>query len=224
MCGLMLTLFLSGIVLGAGPCMISCGLLLISYTAATKDGIKDSLRVYFIFSLSRILVYLVLGILAGMLGEFFLYQDYQDNFSGFIYIAGGIFIILMGLLIILGKEPRFKFCRVLREKLIEKDIKSIFIFGLIVGISPCAPLLGVLSYIGLTSFSWIKGLLLSLSFALGTIVSPLIFLVVFAGFIKRFFKSEGKFFEIFQKLCGIILCLLGLHLFIATLFFNQPKF
>lgn len=221
---IIISLFLTGIALGAGPCMASCGPLLISYTAATKRGFKDSLRVYVIFSLSRIFVYLVLGLLIGLFSQYFLHQNFQETVSKYAYIVGGAFISLIGLLVILGKEPNSKFCQVLRKNLIEKDTKSILIFGLIVGISPCGPLIAVLSYIGLTSFSWLKGMLFSLSFGLGTIISPLLFLVLLAGFINKIFKNKENFYQLFQKFCGFILCLFGLYLLIITLIYNPPTF
>ncbi|HOX54754.1 MAG: sulfite exporter TauE/SafE family protein [Candidatus Omnitrophica bacterium] len=224
MLNLVISLFLSGVALGMGPCMASCGPLLISYSAATKTGLKDSIRLYLIFSLSRIIAYLILGVLVGFLSELFIYQNYQMHLSRFFYFAGGIFIFAIGLLIILGKEPRFKLCRLLRKNLIENDAKSIFIFGLVIGISPCAPLIGVLSYIGMVSFSWVKGLLLSLSFGLGTVISPLIFLVVFSSFINKLFKDKERFFIIFQKICGFILCFLGLQLFISAWNYQLARF
>lgn len=217
-------LFLTGIALGAGPCLASCGPMLISYTAATKKGIKDSLRLYLIFSLSRIFVYLILGLVVGLLSQVFLLGSYQQDIAKFIYLIGGGFIFLLGLLIMLGREPRFKFCQVLRNNFIEKDAKSIFVFGLVVGISPCAPLIAVLSYIGLASLSWFKGALLSLSFGLGTVISPLVLLVIFAGFINKLFKQNEHFYALFQKICGAILCFLGLHLFITTLYNKFPGF
>jgi len=224
MLNLVISLFLSGIALGMGPCMASCGPLLISYTAATKSGPKDSLRLYLIFSVSRILVYLVFGIVVGLFSEFFVYQDYQMHLARYFYFAGGLFIFIIGLLIMFGKEPRFKLCKLLRSKLVENDTKSIFIFGLIIGISPCAPLIGILSYIGMVSFSWLKGMILSLAFGIGTVISPLIFMVVFASLINKIFKDKEKFFVIFQKICGFILCLLGTHLFILALYYQSPRF
>lgn len=205
--------------MGMGPCMVSCGPLLISYSAATKNGFGDSLRLYLIFSLSRIIVYLFLGLLAGLFSQFIFFQDYQLNLARYLYFVGGIFIFLIGLIIILGKEPRLKLCKLLRKNLVENDAKSIFVFGLIIGISPCAPLIGVLSYIGMISFSWLKGMILSLAFGIGTVISPLIFLVIFAGLINKIFKNREKFFIIFQKICGFILCFLGIHLFILALYY-----
>jgi len=224
MISLMLTLFLTGIGLGAGPCMASCGPLLISYTAATKKGFKDSMRVYIIFSLTRIFVYLILGVLIGLFSQAIFYQKYQVYITKTIYFIGATIILLIGVSIILGKNHGFKFCQSMRKKLIERDTKSIIFFGLVVGIAPCAPLIGVLYYIGLTSLSWLKALLLSFAFGLGTVFSPLIFLVVASGFITKLFKNEEKIYQIFQIFCGAILCILGLHLYITTLISGPPKF
>lgn len=224
MLNLIVSLFLSGLALGMGPCMASCGPLLISYSAATKSGFKDSLRLYLVFSLSRVVVYMFFGILVGLFSQVFVNQDYQLHAARYLYLAGGIFIFIIGVLIVLGKEPKLRLCRLLRKNLVENDTKSIFIFGLIVGISPCAPLVGVLSYIGMVSFSWLKGLILSLAFGIGTVISPLIFLVIFAGFINKIFKDKERFFIIFQRICGFILCFLGIHLFILALNYQTPRF
>ena len=173
-----------GLSFGAGPCVASCGPLILSYVVGTRKNIISSLRVYILFSLARIVVYLALGITVFFLGGFIL-DKALGGLSRYVFILGGAFIILVGILTISGRHLRFRPLQMLKKNMIERDKKSIIIFGLIIGLLPCAPFLAVISYLGLISKTWLQALLYSLVFGAGTILSPLILLVVAAGFIPR---------------------------------------
>jgi len=209
---IILSLFFLGLSFGWGPCVASCGPILISYVAGTKKGILKSISVYLIFSLSRIFVYLILGLLVFLAGRFFT-EQFLGGSSKYILIGGGIFIIIMGILVALGKRIEFKsWCR-FQEKFLQRDKKSILLFGLITGFLPCAPLLVVLSYIALVSKTWWQGLFLTFSFGLGTLLSPLILLVIFASLLPKFFVNLKEFYmRIFSFVCGLIIIFLGANM------------
>lgn len=205
-------LFLLGLSFGAGPCVASCGPLLLSYIVGARKNIVKSLSVYIIFSLARIAVYLVLGLAVFFLGRFTL-ERLLGDFSPYLFILGGGFIILIGILTILGRHLEFKPGRFLQKNMIERDKKSIVIFGLIVGLLPCVPLLVVISYVGLISQSWLQALLYSLFFGIGTFVSPLMLLVIAAGFIPRLLVEKKELYgRIFSFICGLLIILLGWQL------------
>jgi len=210
----LISLFCLGISFGAGPCLASCGPILISYVAGTKKGGVDSFLAYVVFSLARIFVYLVLAILIFFLGKIFT-ERFLGAVSKYIYISGGVFIIVIGLLIVIGKNLNYKSCQFLMKNFLERDKKSIFTLGLIIGLLPCGPLLALFSYIAIVSKSWINSLLYSLTFGLGTFVSPLIVLTVLSGCISRFITTGYE--RIFRFVCGIIVIFLGIQLLIRSI-------
>ena len=59
---------------------------------------------------------------------------------------------------------------------------------------------------------------MSAAFGLGTIISPLFFLGMLAGAIPRLkILQDEKNLFVFQKICGGILFLLGIHIIIKTI-------
>jgi sulfite exporter TauE/SafE len=213
---ILLNLFLSGLLFGSGPCIASCGPILISYIAGTKKNISNSLLVYLLFSLGRVFVYISFSILIYSAGVFFT-ERFLGNISKYTIGFGGLFIIVIGLFMILGKRLEFKSCRVLEKKFLEEDKKTIITLGLVAGLIPCAPLLAILSYIGLVSKTWMNSLLYSLSFGLGTLLSPLILLVLLAGLIPRWLKDKNSAYNhLFNIFCGIVIVILGVRLLIKA--------
>ncbi|MCK9604262.1 MAG: sulfite exporter TauE/SafE family protein [Candidatus Omnitrophica bacterium] len=214
MISIIISLFLSGMFFGSGPCMASCGPLIISYVAGTRKNVFKGLITYGLFSLARISVYLLLGIGVYFLGNVAL-EGFLGDFSRYIIVIGGCFIVLVGLLMALGKRLELKFCHSLEKNMLEHDKKSILALGFITGLLPCVPLLVILSYIGLVSKSWIASLLYAFSFGVGTMFSPLILLVVIAGLIPRCLidKSYDRWFNL---ACGIIIIFLGLQLIMGV--------
>lgn len=209
---IIVSLFLSGLFFGSGPCIASCGPILISYIAGTKKNILKGLITYTLFSSARIFVYLILSLLIFFLGRFTL-DRLLGNFSKYVVVLGGIFIILIGLLMALGKRLEFGLWQFLHKKFLERDKKSIMILGFAIGALPCAPLLAILSYVGLVSRNWLHTLLYSFSFGVGTFVSPLILLTLLAGFIPTWLKDRKILYsQIFSFICGLILIFLGTQL------------
>ena len=211
------SIFISGIILGAGPCLATCGPILISYIAATKNSPLGALKSWFIFSISRVFIYTALGALAGIIGSR-LYQSFYWESAGFIlWFASGIFICLLGVLTMFGKNTASKICQNLQGFFIKKDTKSIVGLGVLIGLFPCAPLIGILSYISMVSVRFYQGVILAFLFGLGTVISPLFFLGLGAGFIPKFSILQGeKAHGRFQRLAGAVLFFLGMHILVKT--------
>ncbi|MGD9015341.1 MAG: sulfite exporter TauE/SafE family protein, partial [Candidatus Omnitrophota bacterium] len=93
---IILSLFLSGLFLGSGPCLATCGPILVSYIAATRQSLKQGMVVWLLFSLSRICIYLILSISIFGLGEFLVRQR-LINIAKYVYSLGGAVIILIGI-------------------------------------------------------------------------------------------------------------------------------
>lgn len=209
-------LFILGLSFGCGPCIASCGPVLILYIAGTKKNILKGLQAYLVFSLARISVYLLLGLCVFSLGRFIL-DRLQGSFSRYVFIGGGGFIVLMGILITLGKRLEFKPLGFFQKKIIGQDKKSMVMLGLIIGLLPCAPLLIILSYIGLIAKSNPQSLIYAFSFGVGTIISPLILLVMAAGWLPHLVKDKRAVYaKIFTSACGLIIIFFGLQLIIRA--------
>jgi len=206
------SIFIVGLSFGMGTCVSSCGPLLLSYIAGTKKSALKGLIVYFLFSAARITAYLILGLAVFFLGRFAQERIFAGALFKYILLLGGLFIVFIGILMIAGKNLDFKFCRFLYSNVLERDKKSILIFGLTVGLLPCAPLLATLSVVGLTAKSWLESVLYSIAFGMGTVLSPLILLVIFAGFIPQFLGNNQKIYRIFSIICGLIIVILGIRL------------
>jgi sulfite exporter TauE/SafE len=206
------SLFLAGLLLGAGPCVASCGPFLVTYVAGTRKNIPESVAAYAVFSLSRVLIYIVLALAIFFLSRVAI-EGLLSGLYKYVLISGGVFIMIIGLFMAIGKRFESKFCQPLYKNLLERDKKSVFIAGLVIGLLPCAPLISVLSYIGLISRTWFLSLLYSLSFGIGTIVSPLVLLVVMASVIPRVLLNKtAAYFRVFSFSCGLIIMLLGAQL------------
>jgi threonine/homoserine/homoserine lactone efflux protein len=190
------SLFFTGLFFGVGPCLVSCGPLLLSYITGTKKGVRSGLGVYLLFSLGRISVYLVLSLLI-FLGKI-AFGQLSGGILRYLLVLGGFFLILIGILICAGKNFEFK--------------PAPAIFGLMVGIYPCAPLVALFSYIGLVSSTWLQSVIYSLSFGIGTFISPLILLAIGAGFFPRILQRRPLVYRIFGFVCGVVIIYLGTQL------------
>ncbi len=207
------SLFISGLLLGAGPCLATCGPILISYIAATRQNPKQGILVWFLFSLSRICAYLIISVSIFLLGEFLVRQN-LIYIAKYVYLLGGVIIILIGIFIIIGSSAGSnRFCSIISERVNRRLLKiQPVTLGLIIGLLPCAPLLAVLSYIGLVSVSWQRCIVYSLSFGLGTLISPLLPLTWGAGWISKLLFNKPKVYGVLRLICGFIIVFLGSQL------------
>jgi len=204
------SLFLTGIALSSGPCLITCGPLLVSYIASQANSVRNGIKIYFFFCLARVLAYGMIGILIGMAGHLFLDKIYQSKIVNYVFLAFGIFILFVGLSILIGKYNwDNKVCKRFENVFTKNKILNALIFGLGFGFSPCPPLLGVLANILLMSNTVWKGFLYSIAFGLGTIVSPLLLLAFFASSLDKIFKKSPKLLIYIRFICGLIIVFLG---------------
>jgi sulfite exporter TauE/SafE len=209
---IIISLFILGLSFGCGPCLASCGPLLISYIAGTKKNIAKGLAAYIVFSLSRISAYFILSLLIFFLGRCSL-EQFLGEYSKYIFIIGGAFIIFVGIVMTLGRHLDLGFLKKTEQVILERDIKSIVLFGLIIGLLPCAPLIAILSYIGLIAKDGLSSLFYSIAFGLGTALSPLILLVIISGLIPKFITERSViYYRFFNTICGLIIIFLGIQL------------
>lgn len=204
-------LFLTGLLFGSGPCLASCGPLVVSYVVATGKDIPNGLKDYLLFSLARLMAYLALILAVFFLGSFTL-QRFLGNYARFLFMLGGAFIVLVGLMMMLKVRLEFAPLQRLQKNMTGRHKQNLIWMGFIIGLLPCAPLLAVFSYIGLMSKTWFHSLLYILSFGLGTLLSPLIPLIIIAGFIPSLLKSRPLYERLFSLIGGFIILLFGLQL------------
>ncbi|MDP8260046.1 MAG: sulfite exporter TauE/SafE family protein [Candidatus Gygaella obscura] len=210
-------LFLNGVFFGSVLCVASCGPLVLSYVTASKRNSHESFKVWSLFSLGRIIITTILGLIAGLFGQFVIQKLYSGIIIDILFVAAGIFIFVMGLIMIFEERLHFDICKKFHSHFINTHKKASILMGVIVGILPCAPLLGVLLYIALVSKNFIQGGIYAFSFSLGTFFSPLMLLVVLAGTLPKIMAKKPKTYLIFRRICGIIICYLGLNLIISIM-------
>ncbi len=205
-------LFIIGLTLSFGPCLAYGCQIILPYIAATKRGWRQGLGAILIFSSSRLLAYAILGFLVGSLGR--LFTDTFSRYNLIINLVGGLFISILGIFIIFGKDIPFRFCKILRGHTVESKARGLVTLGLIVGFMPCLPLLGILSYIALLAKSSWQGTLFAISFGVGVFISPLIILALLASALPQVIFRNYRVFDLFRRICGLLLFLVGIRLII----------
>lgn len=209
-----LSLFLTGVFLGTGPCLISCGPFLLFFIAGAQKSPREGLLIWLVFSLARLFSYLVLGFSCGLLSQKVIHRFIGGNAGRYIGASAGIFIILVGLSMVLGKSVQRKICRQMETVFVKRSLKSASIFGLFIGFLPCAPLLAVLSYITMISGTWLKGIWYSFAFGMGTLISPLVILALLASLVPKMFSRKEHLLSVFQRACGLMIVFLGVLILI----------
>lgn len=162
--------FIAGLAALFAPCCIT--VLLPSYLGSIFRERKKVFIMTFIFFLGVLTVFLPLGLGSAAFGQ--LLSRYHDT----IFIGGSIFLLILGLLLLLGRHFSLPF-RV-NPALKDHHPLSVFTLGVFSGIATtcCAPVLaGVLALSALPgSIFW--GMMYTLSYVLG-MVTPLFFIASF---------------------------------------------
>jgi len=97
-----------------------------------------------------------------------------------------------------------------------QGIREMALLGFLVGFAPCLPLLGVLAYIAFHAQGFAQGALLGLAFGAGTLLSPLILFGSLAGAISPVLLKKPIVYNIFSRLCGLILMYFGIGMIIKA--------
>jgi cytochrome c biogenesis protein CcdA len=197
-------LFAAGFVFGIGPCFLFCAPLILPYIISKGLDKKGGFKATVFFSIGRIAAYSVLGFASvALLDTLTIRKNIFKQSLGALIII----IVLFDLL----KGP-VKFCGLLGKKYFEKTNLNSFAAGVLIGLSPCAPFLGVLTYIVAKSDSPLLGLVNGFSFGLGTFFSPLVLLGFFAGMIAPAFENSKKLFMITRIAADLIVIYFGVKL------------
>jgi len=200
-------LLTAGFVMGWGPCLTYTAPLLLPYIGATKRTWQDGLKIGIVFSIGRLLA---LAILGGLVTVAFsrINQFFPPQRSGWIYGIVSLFMIVMGVLIILGKGFRMPF----GNKMLDRGTEGMFLFGFLMGVAPCVPYVAILTYIACVAENDVlAGVWYATVFASGTAIAPIV-LGAFMGFLPGKVLRSMKLLKTFQAVCGVILILFGFQL------------
>jgi len=200
-------LIVAGFVMGWGPCLTSTAPLLLPYIGATKITWQGGLKTGMVFSIGRLLA---LAILGGLVTVAFsrINQFFPPQRSGWLYGIVSLFMIVMGILIVLGKGFRMPF----GNKMLDRGTEGMFLFGFLMGVAPCVPYVAILTYIAcVAEKDVLAGVWYATVFASGTAIAPIV-LATFMGFIPGKVLKSSKFFKIFQGVCGVVLIIFGFQL------------
>ncbi len=190
-----------GLLNGLGPCMVACAPVLIPVIASTSKNYKEGLISTIFFSFGRIISYMVLGMLSGLAGE---------SFERFISAkVVGVFIILLAFFLMFNIHTR---CLVSKIKITNN--RMLFVAGIVMGFTPCAPMLGALA-IAVLSKSWLIGTVVGFLFGIGTMLSPLLLLGTLSGAWAKKVMSNPEFMNVNRYVCSGFLLLLGI-LYLAS--------
>lgn len=206
--------FIAGVAALFAPCCIT--VLLPSYLASIFRERKTVFFMTFLFFLGILTVFLPLGLGSAAFGQF-LSRNHTLIFS-----IGGAFLLLLGLMLLLGKHVSLPFS--VNPTLKNHHPFSVYTLGLFSGIATtcCAPVLaGVLALAALPgSLFW--GGMYTLSYVLGMVV-PLFVLAAmldktkltakFMGIRKRIEYSIGKTrvsLSVAEAMSGIIFVAMGI--------------
>ena len=194
----MVKIFLAGLVLANGPCLFICVPVILPcisglpYLGTEVPGWKTGLRFAVIFSAARLAAY---GFLGGVSVVFYRFVfAFIAPRGAYVEFALGLLIMGVGIFYFLNNPFRTDRARVpcgcLRMSLDGRSAWHMVLLGLLIGFSPCPPLLAMLTYISATFNDPWAGVGAGLVFGLGTLVTPLIPLSVFTGWLadkaKRF--------------------------------------
>lgn len=192
-----ITAFFAGVAALFAPCCI--GVLLPSYLASIFRTRTKIFLMTFVYYLGLLTVFLPLGFGMASLGALF------SEYHGALFTIGGLFMILLGASLVLGKS--FMLPIRVKPQLKEHDFGSLYVLGIFSGIatSCCAPVLaGVLALSALPG-SWLLGGMYSLVFVTG-LVTPLFLAALFIDRAKLTGRLSGLRRRISYNLFGHQIC------------------
>ena len=214
---ILISVFLMGL-LGGVHCLSMCGGVVGMLTASLPEQVRsDSKKIslyHFNYNLGRILSYILLGAVFGLIGELLSNMLQMSAFDKVLRIFSGVLMIMVGLYIAnwhmgiqalekIGAKLWSVLQPITKRFLPVKNLKSAFLVGLFWGGIPCGLVYGALSF-AIVSGSAVQGGMIMLAFGLGTLPS----LLLMAGFSLKL--SEAIKRPIVRKFSGALIIILGM--------------
>ncbi|MBE6818596.1 MAG: cytochrome c biogenesis protein CcdA [Ruminococcaceae bacterium] len=211
-----LVTFLEGIISFISPCMLPMLPLYISYFAADNNEKTPKSKVFLralAFVLGFSIVFCLLGLFAGTLGEFL--RKYQIV----INIICGCIVVLFGFSYL--EVIPLPFLKGITKAHRASSIASAFVFGIIysVSLTPCiGAFLGSALMLASTSGSSQQGVLLLLTYSLGMGI-PFLLSSILIERLTTTFQAIKKHYNVINKVCGVFLIVMGILM--ASGLFNR---
>lgn len=197
--------FLEGLISFISPCMLPMIPIYLTYFAGDVNKKNNTLLNAIAFVLGFTLIFCMLGIFAGSIGE--ILKDYQN----IVNIVCGIIVILFGLSYLdVIKINIFKGVNANGRKI--TGIFSAFIFGLIfsINLTPCVgAFLGSALMMASVSGTMLKGVTLLFTYSLGLGV-PIILSVLIIKKLNTAFEYIKKHYKVINNICGVFLIIIGI--------------
>ena len=213
--GKIMYLLAQGFIIGYGPCLAICIPVIVPYIAGTRRTWHEGLTSTLYFSLTRLFVYMLLGGVSGYIGAFLISFYYAKNVAYYLWSIGAGILIVIGLLIMIGTHFNFGVCHKLSKRfLIDHPAASMVVLGLLVGFSPCLPLVGILLEIALLAHNFVVGAMYGLFFGIGTVLSPILLVGAITPLISKRLHTHPNvnIYKIFTILCGLTMVGLGVYI------------
>jgi len=157
-------------------CGLHCCFFLFPIVIKESDNWKEGIKTVLLFSLSKIFIYGLIGSLASYFGIYCQGIIQKRIFS----LVSGFILIFIG--------SRFLFSPKRYLKIFKSSTP--LVLGIIEGITPCAPLLGLIFYIAYLSKGIFWGFNAGLLFALGSLIFPVLLICgLIPSLLQSFFFS-----------------------------------
>ena len=205
-----------GFAYGMGPCLVTCAPFLAPVFLASEGGMKQSWRILLPLSLGRVMAYSSLGAVAGAFG----YYVKGMVTSPAIHLLIGSAVLMMGIALLLrkpaiacsagagnGSSPLRRMEAPARRTLLPGGL---FLMGVAMTLSPCAPLGLVLFSAAMSGGVWSGGAL-GLSFGLGAIAIPaLVYGTLVAYMSSRLRERLQQWRPRIERLSALMLVAVGI--------------
>lgn len=209
-----------GMLYGLGPCLVSCLPYLGPVFLNFDQGVRHSWKILLPLSLGRLTVYSSFGAISGWWGSRFV----AGVESWAINLAIGLAMLLVGVALLSprctqaacsndskGRESKVKWLRRPPESATQMMPFGLYLMGIGMALTPCAPLSAVLISSAATGNAWL-GALLGLCFGLGAITAPaLVYGVVVAYFGQQLRVQLGVWLPRLETFSAVLLIAVGLN-------------
>ncbi|MDP3763310.1 MAG: cytochrome c biogenesis CcdA family protein [bacterium] len=207
--------FVAGVAALFAPCCIT--VLLPSYLG---NIFKEKYKIFFmtfVFFLGVATVFLPIGLGASFLAQLF------SKYHNIIFTTGGIFLIVLGLIMLFGKK--FATPTSVRNRM-KRHVSSIYVLGIFSAIATtcCAPVLAGVLMLSVASGTIVWGALYTLAYVVGMTL-PLFIIAAFldkANLTERFTNAKktvamkiGSFswrITVSELISGLIFLLMGVYI------------
>jgi sulfite exporter TauE/SafE len=197
--------FVFGVVLGSGPCVVSCAPVVVACIAGTRSTWRQGLLSVLVFSVGRSFSYLVLG--AAAYGASQVLGDVLRTHGVWVDRVLGTFLLANGLLF--AWMERVRITTPLPSGLDRVGAHSVAVAGVLTGLRPCLPMLAVIAYAGRVAGSVVEALAGVGLFSVGTAVSPLLLIGAAAGALPGLFGGDAAYVRAVRVIAGVMLVALG---------------